>query len=55
MAVQDGKTIRQHDLNIRVLGDLSLLPAPVRTAAEKVMMATSGNRGPVLNICFAYS
>ena len=40
---------------VKVLGDLSLAPAAVQAAAERVMQATKNNSSCTLNICFSYT
>ena len=47
--------MEQYGVQVRVIGDLTLLPAPVQTAAEKVMDATRTNTRTILNICLAYT
>lgn len=47
--------VAREGIRVRVLGDLSLLPAKVRRAAAKVMLATAANDRLTLNICFAYT
>ncbi|XP_047324970.1 dehydrodolichyl diphosphate synthase 6-like [Impatiens glandulifera] len=46
-----------HDYGVRIhfVGDLKLLPTPVRLAAEKVMRATANNNRTVLFVCVAYT
>ena len=45
----------QHGVQVRVVGDLSLAPPPVRLAAERIMAATRHHTRAVLNICFSYT
>lgn len=40
---------------MRILGDRSLLPPPLRAAAARAEVATRGHDGPTLNIAFAYT
>jgi ditrans,polycis-polyprenyl diphosphate synthase len=47
--------VMQHDVRVRVLGDLSLLPDGVKRAAAHVMHATAGHTRLTLNICFSYT
>lgn len=48
--------IHKHQVKVRVLGDLSLVPAPLRTIMSQVMLETAHyTSGPTLNICFAYT
>ena len=53
--MQERDLIDKHGVQVRVIGDLSLLPKHVRKVAAKVMDATRHNRRGVLNICFAYT
>lgn len=52
--MQEHKLISRHDVSIRVLGDLSLLPATVSAAADRVMEATQHHKRGRLNICLSY-
>ena len=54
-ALQEHALVEQYGVQVRVIGDLTLLPAPVQTAAEKVMDATRTNTRTILNICLAYT
>ncbi|KAK9815737.1 hypothetical protein WJX72_008740 [[Myrmecia] bisecta] len=47
--------VDQYGIQIRVIGDLSLLPAHVRASAQHVMQATQHNSRGILNICFSYT
>lgn len=47
--------MKQHGVQVRVIGELELLPPGVQRAAAKVMSATRRNSGGVLNICFSYT
>lgn len=42
-------------IQIRVIGDMALLPDAVRHSAEKVMEATAGNQKAILNVCLGYT
>ena len=53
--MQERQLVERHGVQIRVIGDLSLLPDGVHAAAMRCMAATSHHRGGVLNICFAYT
>lgn len=52
--MQEYSLIERHGVCIRVLGDLALLPASVRAAAERVMEATQHHTRGRLNICLSY-
>ena len=54
VAVQEYSVIERHGVCIRVLGDLALLPASVRAAADRVMEATQHHTRGRLNICLSY-
>lgn len=47
--------IHRHGVQVRVIGDLSLLPGSVQAAAARCMTATEQHSGGVLNICFSYT
>ena len=47
--------VDKHGVQVRVIGELELLPPAVKEAAANVMHATRGNCGGVLNICFSYT
>lgn len=47
--------VMERGIRVRVLGDLSLLPAQVRATAAKVMLATASHSCLTLNICFSYT
>lgn len=47
--------IDTNEVQVRVIGDLSLLPAPVQRAANQVMQATRHHQRCRLNICMAYT
>lgn len=58
----EGHTLLQHKdiidrngVQIRIIGDLSLLPARVQQAADRVMQATCHHQRCKLNICMAYT
>ena len=54
-APQEHALVEQYGVQVRVIGDLTLLPTSVQTAAEKVMDATRTNTRTILNICLAYT
>lgn len=47
--------VERHDARIHVSGDLAALPARVRAKAIEVMRKTWNHRGPLLNVCLAYT
>lgn len=47
--------VERHDARIHVSGDLEALPARVRAKAIEVMRKTWNHRGPLLNVCLAYT
>ncbi|KAI9022563.1 Di-trans-poly-cis-decaprenylcistransferase [Hyaloraphidium curvatum] len=51
----EGEFIQRHGISVRILGDLSLLPSDVRSAAVKAMKMTESNSKSLLNICFPYT
>lgn len=53
--VEKSEILAKYDIQIRVLGELDLLPEDVRMAAEWSMQMTKGNKGPVVNVCFPYT
>ena len=55
IVLQHKDIIDSDGVQIRVLGDLSLLPASVQHAADKVMKATCHHHRCKLNICMAYT
>ena len=55
LMLQERSVVDRHGVQVRVIGDLSLLPARVRQAAQRVMQATQHNSRGVLNICLAYT
>ena len=51
----DTNIIAKYEVQVRVLGDLSLLPLPVRRSAERIMEVTRGNSKSILNVCCPYT
>jgi len=47
--------IERHSLQIRILGQINLLPNDVQEKVRDVMNLTSNNTGPVVNVCLAYT
>ncbi|KAK3270495.1 hypothetical protein CYMTET_21112 [Cymbomonas tetramitiformis] len=54
-SIAESDVIRQHDVVVSVVGDLTTLPSDVQAAAAHVMLLTRHNKGPRLDICFAYT
>ncbi|OLY78335.1 Dehydrodolichyl diphosphate syntase complex subunit Dhdds [Smittium mucronatum] len=46
--------VKEHDLRIRIVGRLELLPSEVREKMYLVNEKMKNNRGPILNVCMAY-
>ena len=55
LLLQERSVVDRHGVQVRVIGNLSLLPARVQQAAQRVMRATQHNPRGVLNICLAYT
>lgn len=53
--LQRSDAVQKHQVKVRVLGDLSRIPPSLRTIMCRVMSDTLYNKGPTLNICFAYT
>ena len=53
--LQNQELINAHQVQVRILGDLSLLPDRVQQAAATVMAATRKHEACYLNICMAYT
>lgn len=53
--LQHKDIIDRNGVQIRIIGDLSLLPARVQQAADRVMQATCHHQRCKLNICMAYT
>ena len=47
--------IHRHQIRIRVIGELHLLPVEVRAAAEDAMRLTEGYQKHTLNVAFSYT
>jgi len=47
--------VQKYAVQIRVCGEMELLPVGVREAAGRAVEMTKGNRGPIVNICFPYT
>jgi len=52
---QEKAVVEQHGVQVRVLGDLTLLPEAVQKSAHDVMKASKHHSRVILNICLAYS
>lgn len=53
--LQNQDIINTHQVQVQVLGDLSMLPDRVQQAAAQVMAATRKHQACSLNICMAYT
>mmetsp|Transcript_19528 Transcript_19528/g.49294 ORF Transcript_19528/g.49294 Transcript_19528/m.49294 type:complete len:295 (-) Transcript_19528:354-1238(-) len=53
--LQERDLVRRHGVQVRVIGELQLLPPKVQLAAARVMSATQSHTRGVLNICFSYT
>ena len=47
--------MEQYGVQVRILGELALLPEAVQKAAREVMEASKHHTNLILNICLAYS
>jgi len=47
--------VRDYDVRIRILGDLSLLPSDVREVMDHAMEMTASHKRALLNVCFPYT
>lgn len=47
--------VSKYGVQIRVLGELEMLPEDVRMAVNRAMTLTKDNQGPIVNICFPYT
>ena len=52
---QEDAVAERYGVQIRVIGDLSLLPEAVQRSARDAMERTKHHKSVVLNICLAYS
>ncbi|KAK9825746.1 hypothetical protein WJX74_003947 [Apatococcus lobatus] len=53
--MQESSLIQKYGVRVRVLGELSLLPAAVQQAAHRITAATARHTTCTLNICFSYT
>eukprot|EP00118_Oscarella_pearsei_P008626 m.45499 g.45499 ORF g.45499 m.45499 type:complete len:353 (+) comp33611_c0_seq2:242-1300(+) len=53
--LEEEELIRKHEICIRVLGDVELLPSDVQKAVAKAVVLSRNNKRGFLNICFAYT
>ncbi|XP_074572967.1 dehydrodolichyl diphosphate synthase CPT3 [Curcuma longa] len=53
--LEEESIVHKFGLKINFWGSLDLLAEPIRSAAEKAMVHTANNTGPVLSICVAYT
>ena len=51
----DSEDVKRVNARIIISGDLSVLPEKARAAAKYATEKTRGGKGPVLNVCLAYS
>ena len=51
----DDEGLRLREARVHVSGDLDALPKRVRDKAKEAMEKTKDNRGPMLNVCMAYT
>lgn len=49
------EVVKKYDARVHVSGDVEALPSDVREAARDAMRATWTGRGPMLNVCLAYT
>lgn len=54
-AIVENDVLAKHDVRVRVVGDLNLLPEKVRIAAKKAMEATEARKGACLDVFLAYA
>ena len=55
VAIVENDVLAKHDVRVRVVGDLNLLPEKVRVAAMKAMKATEARKGACLDVFLAYA
>ena len=53
--VKEDSILNHYGVRIHFIGNLKLLSAPARLAAERAMQVTAGNSKAVLSICVAYT
>ncbi|XP_047328083.1 dehydrodolichyl diphosphate synthase CPT3-like [Impatiens glandulifera] len=53
--IEDESMVNRYGVRVYFVGNLNLLPKPLRLAAERAMEATAGNSRAVLSICLAYT
>lgn len=53
--LREENIVKQYGVKVEFLGNLNLLPEPIRIVAEKAMAATAQNNGPVILVCVAYT
>lgn len=47
--------VKKYNIQIRVIGELELLPEEVSSVMKKTIEMTAANSGPIINICFPYT
>jgi ditrans,polycis-polyprenyl diphosphate synthase len=47
--------VRRHAMRLRLVGDMSLVPADVAAEIERAVALTREHTGPLLSVCFAYT
>lgn len=52
---QEDAVAKKYGVQIRVIGDLKLLPVEVQQGAKEAMQRTKHHSNVILNICLAYS
>ena len=53
--LQEHAIVEQYGVQVRILGELSMLPEAVQKSAREVMEASKHHTRLILNICLAYS
>ena len=53
--LQEHAIVERYGVQVRILGELALLPKAVQKAAREVMEASKHHTKLILNICLAYS
>jgi len=53
--LSESDLIKKHEVCVRLVGDISLLPPSVQSAMAKLVSKSSTNTRGIMNICFAYT